>query len=80
MRNAQDSPRRPFLYFCLTCWLVWIGVAGLAVWALYAAKAQTVPFDRAQVLRAFWWTTYFCVGLPAAVRLAMGLAGYRRPS
>jgi hypothetical protein len=24
---------------------------------------------RAEVLSVFWWTTYFCLGLPAAVRI-----------
>ena len=68
---AQDSPRRLFAYFCLACWLIWLPVAGLGVWALYMAEAGGMPFERPQVLRAVWWTTYFCVGLPLAVRLAM---------
>ena len=46
-------------------------VAVLTVWALYQSNAHAMPFEREQVLASFWWITYFCIGLPLAVRALM---------
>jgi hypothetical protein len=77
-RTAKDSPRRLLNYFYLVCWIVWMLVAGLSVWALYMTKGRSMPFGPAQVLTAFWWTTYFCLGLPAAVWLMVWWVERRR--
>lgn len=67
--RAKDSPRRLFRLFCAVCWIAWMLVAVLTVWALYQSNAHAMPFERGQILASFWWVSYFCIGLPLAVRV-----------
>lgn len=69
---ARDSSRRWFRSLCVVCWVVWMCVAALAVWALYVSNEGMAPMPRQQILASLWWVTWFCVGLPLAVY------GYRR--
>ena len=67
--QARDSPRRIFLVFCAMCWIAWAAVGALTVGALYMVNQGHELGTRAEVLSVFWWTTYFCLGLPGAVRI-----------
>jgi len=65
--RARDSPRRLFRLFCAVCWVAWMLVAMLTVWALYQSNAHSMPFEREHILTSLYWVTYFCIGLPLAV-------------
>lgn len=71
--QARDSPRRFFLAFCAMCWIAWAAVAALTVGALYMVNRGHELGTRGEVLSVFGWTTYFCLGLPAAVRVFIWL-------
>ena len=71
--RARDSSRRVFLAFCAMCWTAWFSVGALTAGALYLVNRGHEMGTRAEVLNVFWWTTYFCVGLPAAVRVFIWL-------
>lgn len=69
--HARDSPRRVFLVFCAVCWIAWLAVGGLTVGALYLVNRGHELGTRGEVLSVFWWMTYFCIGLPLAMRALM---------
>ena len=67
--HARDSARQIFLMFCAICWIAWLALGGLTVGALYLLSKGYELGTRQEVLSVFWWTTYFCIGLPLAVRV-----------
>lgn len=77
--KAKDSPRRLFRFFCAVCWIAWMLVTVLTVWALYQSNGHIVPFEREQILASFWWVSYFCAGLPLAVWVLMWWVERRSP-
>jgi hypothetical protein len=72
--RARDSSRHWFRALCVVCWVVWMAVAGLSVWALWLSRSgwdgpAAAGLPPRQILASLWWVTWFCLGLPLAVWL-----------
>jgi hypothetical protein len=60
-----------FKAFCILCWVIWLGIGMLTVIGLLLAHKDAAVIHKGEVLGLFTVTTYFCIGLPVAVKLLL---------
>ena len=60
-----------FKAFCIFCWIIWLGVGVLTIIGLLLSQKDTTVIHKGEVLGLFTVTTYFCIGLPVAVKLLL---------
>ena len=58
-----------FKIFCIICWVAWLGLGVLTIIGLLFSRSNPSLIPKEEVVGLFIITSYFCIGLPIAIKL-----------